>query len=137
MDEGLLAAYQATAYQVRLNDGRRATLRIGEPLPASLHPMVGNRPWGFITAWNPASQPRPRQQNRMAQRQLLRTLREWPGIRLHAGVGAGPDGWQEPSLFVIGATPEQLDPLALCFGQNAYVHGMGTGAAMLRLMPVS
>ena len=133
MDE-LIAAYQATDYRVRLARGGYTSISVDNPLPADLQPLVGDRAWGFITAWNPKSQPLPRQQNRVAQRGLLSALRECPGtVSLLPAIGVGGEGaWREPSLLVVGPPLDQLDPLALRFGQNAYLHGRGAGPAMLR-----
>lgn len=133
MDD-LLAAYQATDYRVRLARGGYASIRVGHALPAELQPIVDGHHWGFITAWNPESQPLPRQPNRHAQHLLLRALRGEPGtIAVYAAMGVAGDGqWREPSLFVVGPELQQLDPLAQRFGQNAYLHGHGDGPAVLR-----
>ena len=136
MDESLLAAYRATEYRVRLGGGGWASIRVDQPLPAPLQQAVGNRPWGFITAWNPRSQPQSRTANRCTLRQLLGALRGQPEtIAVHAAIGVGGDGWKEPSLFVIGPAPDVLDDLAERYGQNAYVHGHGQARAQLRLLP--
>jgi Protein of unknown function (DUF3293) len=133
MDE-LIAAYQATDYRVRLARGGWVSIRIDKPLPLDLLPLVGDNDWGFITAWNPQSQPAPRQSNRHAQHMLLAALRGYPStVAVRAAIGVGGDGqWREPSLFVVGPDSDQLDPLARRFGQNAYLHGYGAGPAMLR-----
>lgn len=135
MDE-LIAAYQATDYRVRLARGGHASIRLDQPLPAELLHLVGNHHWGFITAWNPKSQPTARQQNRLAQQRLLRALRDCPStVSLWPAIGVGDEGWwREPSLFVVGPQLDQLDPLARRFGQHAYVHGHSTGPAMLRCL---
>ncbi len=136
MHESLLAAYLATKYRVRLPCGGRANIQIDHPLPNPLLDWVGDHCWGFITAWNPRSQPRARAANRRAQRQLLGALREQPEtIAVHAAIGVGGAGWKEPSLFVIGPAPDLLDHLAQRFGQNAYVYGRGRAVAQLRLLP--
>jgi len=136
MDEALLAAYRSTDYRVRLGGGRHASIRIDQPLPASLVPTVKDHSWGFLTAWNPRSQPHTRAQNRQAQRRLLGALNELPATRLiNAGVGVGTDGWKESSLFVVGLDLGQLDALARRFDQHGYVYGRGHGIARLRLLP--
>jgi hypothetical protein len=136
MDD-LVAAYQATDYRVRLARGGWASIRIGEALPADLLPMVGDQPWGFITAWNPMSQPLPRQRNRAAQRLLLKALgSQLAATALHPAMGVGSNGlWREPSLFVVGLDGDALDRLAHRFEQRAYVYGQGSLPARLRLMP--
>ncbi|MFC4763042.1 DUF3293 domain-containing protein [Dyella koreensis] len=134
MDENLLAAYRAAAYRVRLRQGGWATIRIDAPLPTALVAVAGERPWGFITAWNPHSQVRSSGWNRKVQHRLLITLRDLPSTqRVCAGVGTGM-GWKEPSLFVIGPDTASLDTVARNFEQNAYVHGYRDGIALLRLL---
>jgi hypothetical protein len=134
MDE-LLAAYQATDYRVRLARGGFASIRVDRPLPAELVSLVGSAHWGFITAWNPQSQPLARQVNRHTQHLLLRALRERPDTRVYAAMGVSADSkWREPSLFVVGPDIGQLDPLARRFGQNGYLRGQGDGLAALRWM---
>lgn len=137
MHDALLAAYRATAYRVRLAGGGWCAIRIDQPLPAALAHLAGDGAWGFITAWNPDSQPTPRADNRHAQRRLAAALRALPGVRaVHAGQGVSADGgWREASLWVIGAGTAELDPIARQFGQHGYVHGVAAGPARLRLLP--
>ena len=136
MDESLLAAYVATEYRVRLGCGGWATIQIDRPLPAPLTDWAGDDSWGFITAWNPCSLPQERAANRLAQRELLGALRELTETTaVHPAIGVGSDGWKEPSLFVIGPGPDQLDRVAQRFEQNAYLHGKGHAPAQLRLTP--
>lgn len=132
MDKALTAAYRASGYRVRLPRGGWATIRIDQPLPEPLQQLVGSHAWGFITAWNPRSQPRARQVNRMAQRQLLTALRALPATgAIRPGIGVG-NGWREPSLFAIGPGVETLDRLARFHEQHAYVHGRARETARLR-----
>lgn len=133
MDDVLLAAYRASAYRVRLAGGGWATIRIDAPLPEALTPHVGRHPWAFITAWNPCSQPLPRSINRRSQHALLEALRALAAtVAVRPGCGVGVDGWHEPSLFVVGPDPGEMDMLAHRYGQNAYVHGHGDQPARLR-----
>lgn len=135
MDDKLLAAYRATAYRVRLTRGGWATIRIDEPPPTALRELIGEHPWAFITAWNPLSRPVPRSGNRLAQRELLATLRSLPTIlTITPGCGTGLAGWHEPSFFVVGPDATSLDVLGHRYEQNAYVHGCGAAWARLRLL---
>jgi hypothetical protein len=135
MDEALLAAYRATAYRVRLARGGWAAIHVDEPPPAALLALIGERPWGFVTAWNPYSQPAPRADNRRAQRGLLAALRAMPETAaVFPACGVGPGGWREPSLFVLGPGTTALDTLAHRYEQNAYVHGYSAAPAQLRLL---
>lgn len=124
-----------TEYRVRLPRGGWTVIRIGEPLPHALHDKVkdGHAPWGFITAWNPFAQRTSRERNRAAQRELLAALRAL-GAALRAGVGAGRDGWREPSLFVTGLNFDAMDVLGHHFEQAAIVRGTGYGEAELRVL---
>ena len=137
MDEALLAAYRATDYRVRLARGGWAAIRIDQPLPADLGSLAGNRPWGFITAWNPYSQPDTRARNRVAQHALLAALRALQQTTLiRAGAGVSTDGqWREASLWVVGPDETALDALARRFGQIGYVRGDAASPARLRLTP--
>lgn len=134
MDKALIEAYRATDYLVCLNEVAWASIRIDQPLPASLHVLVGTQSWGFITAWNPGSETRSLADNLAAQSDLLATLRAWPEAAIHAAIGIGAGGWNEPSLFVIGLDLLTLDTLCNRHGQNAYVHGHGRAPASLRLL---
>lgn len=134
MDDSLIAAYRSTDYRVRLSRGGTVSIRIDQPLPATLLELAGERPWGFITAWNPGSRPQSRAENRSAQRELLRCVRGLACDCVVAGVGVGSRGWRENSLFVVGPTMESLDVLARHFGQLGYVHGQGAAAAQLRVI---
>jgi hypothetical protein len=130
--EDFAAAYAATDYRVRLPRGGWATIRIGEPLPAALQELAGTQPWGFITAWNPHGLQRNRQVNRLAQRQLVLTLKASPStVAILPAIGVGSE-WREPSLFAIGPGTNLLDSLAMLHEQLAWVHGGDRGMARLR-----
>ena len=134
MDEFLLEAFRATAYHVNLDTVTWATIRVDLPLPTELVPVVGSRPWAFITAWNPQARRRPPEENLAAQRELLTALQDQPGVTIHPAVGVGSTGWIEPSLFAIGVDVDVMDSLARKHAQLAYVHGQANGTAHLRLM---
>jgi Protein of unknown function (DUF3293) len=132
MDEALLAAYRASTYRVRLRQGGVATIRIDRALPNALQDMVGESPWSFVTAWNPYSQPLPREINRRSQRSLLAELQVRDDVHaIRAAVGVGADGWHEPSLFVIGPDRAAIEALAGKYRQYAYLHGDRLGLARL------
>jgi hypothetical protein len=133
MDSGLIAAYRSTDYRVRLARGGFASLHVDAPVPAALRALVGPRSWAFITAWNPFSQRRPREQNHAAQQSLLAALQKLPSTAaIHPAIGVGQD-WREPSFFVVGPELAEMDALAQQFQQNTYVHGLAEGYARLRL----
>lgn len=132
MDEALLHAYRRTAYRVRLGTGGTATVRVGEPLPAALRPLAGERDWGYFTAWNPCSEPQSPKVNREAQRRLLADLRAERGLDIHPALGVGANGWREPSFWIVGIAPGTLERLGERYRQNAWLAGRGAGAAALR-----
>lgn len=126
----LIALYRSTHYDVRLNGGRRITLRVGSDCPDL--PIESNERWGFITAWNPFSEPRPASDNRAAQRELFDALKRSSRVLLPA-VGRIPgEPWREPALFAGGISLDELDRLARTFRQNAIVTGRGHGVGSLR-----
>lgn len=133
MDNSLIDIYRSTDYRVRLAEGGWVSIQVDAALPTSLHPLIGERSWAFITAWNPGSQVQPRRHNRTAQQALLIALRGLPQTTcIRAGLGVG-SAWREASLFVVGPNLADIDQLAQQFQQNAYVHGLGNGYARLRL----
>lgn len=136
MDEALLAAYRDTAYLVCVDAAQWPCIRLDKTLPAALQTLVGDAPWGFITAWHPHSTPRADAVNTAAQQRLLQQLRVDPARPvLYPAIGIGCIGWYEPSLFVIGLGMAQLDGLCRDSAQDAYVHGRGSAPACLRLVP--
>ncbi|HEX8779244.1 MAG TPA: DUF3293 domain-containing protein, partial [Rhodanobacter sp.] len=120
-------------YRVRLAHGGFASIRVDAPVPAALLALIGSRSWSFMTAWNPCSEGRPRDQNHHAQRALLAALQKLPSTAsIYPAIGAGQD-WREPSFFIVGPALAETDALARQFQQNAYVHGLAGGYARLRL----
>lgn len=132
MGETLLDAYRTTRYLVCVDGVDWADLRIGRGLPDSLQAAVGDGYWAFITAWNPLSLAREDALNRIAQRALCAALNALPDTRLRPAIGIGADGWSEPSFFVTGPSPAELDALANEHQQIAYVLGHGASPAQLR-----
>jgi hypothetical protein len=133
MDEALLETYCRSTYRVRLPGGGRATLRIGQPLPVALQPLAERRDWGFLTAWNPRSQPQPPLANREAQRRLLADLQADAGLSIYPALGLGDGGWREPSLWIVGIDADALRRLGERYGQNAWLQGHGAGTVELCL----
>lgn len=125
-------AFRGTAYHVNLDTLNWATIRVDLPLPAELAALVGQRPWAFITAWNPQARRQSAKDNKAAQQALLSALLDSPEASVYPAIGVGDSGWSEPSLFVIGADTAAIDALARTHRQLAYVHGQAGGAALLR-----
>ena len=128
-------AYRAANYAIRLPHGRRVVLRIGGSAPDALREfLVGverERCAGFITAWNPFSQPAPREENRRCQRELLGRLRN-EARRVFVGAGYAGD-WREPSFAVFAVALARLDDLAREFRQNAILTLRANESVRLRL----
>jgi len=126
--------YAACHYDVRLPGGGRATLRIGEPLPAPLADWLADAPFAaFVTAYNPRSRLQSAAHNRAAQRTLLREIRSVAGARVLPGAGHLPgQRWREPSLLVAGLALTAVDTLACRHSQNAIVLAHRNAATQLR-----
>ncbi|HKU78253.1 MAG TPA: DUF3293 domain-containing protein [Rhodanobacteraceae bacterium] len=132
LPESIRRAWTETDYRVRVPYGGFASIRCGKPLPMPLLAMLrhADDPWGYITAWNPAGVALPLATNKIRQRRLRDELRG-DRHRFIGGIGVGPAGWREPSLFVPGMTHAQLDAMARRFGQLGVVRGIGAGPAEL------
>lgn len=119
-----------TDYRVRLPRGGHVSIWCGRPLPPQLLALLqrADDPWGYITAWNPASVRLPLASNKVRQRRLRDELKA-DRHRYLGGVAVGPNDWREPSLFVPSMTHAQLDAMAHRFGQIGVVRGIGAGPA--------
>jgi hypothetical protein len=131
LPESIRRAWLATDYRVRLPGGGYANIHCGQPLPLPLQSLLASNgdPWGYITAWNPGAVRLPLTANRARQRRLRDTLKSLD-LRWYGGVGVGPGGWREASLFVPGIRYARLDELARHFGQLGVVRGAGTTAEL-------
>ena len=113
--EALAAAYHAARYVADTPSGTFVVV-VGE-LASVLEATIEADSFAFITAWNPASQPRGKDQNEAADARLVVELdalaiRRWP---MQA---SAPDGrWGEPGWLLAGIDPAALDHLARTFGQ--------------------
>ncbi|NMO13430.1 DUF3293 domain-containing protein [Pyxidicoccus fallax] len=134
--EGLLKAYRATRYVIgphAVTGGEERELRVG-----ALHPALdavleerGHREWAFLTAWNPGSHPRDKNENQRAQDQLLSQLIAG-GWQVAAAVGQSEDGnWSEPSFFVPGLCRAEAERFGRAYGQVAVLVGRVGGLAEL------
>lgn len=130
----LINAYRATFYEVRLPDGTRPTLRIGEVVPDVLCKWTGHDwPLVFLSACNPRSNRLSLFENRLRTRALLGRLNR-TGIRKLLGAGRASDqAWRETSLLISGLSLPAADRLAIEFGQNAIVLATEAKSTQLRL----
>lgn len=121
----LLTAYLTTTYRiVEEGSGVDIGARVGVQCPEidAVLARHGARSGTFITAWNPRSQPQPRQVNEAAQRRLEVELQRRGIVCLpHLGVGADPAWAPEHGVLALDLPPAEAVPLAEAFGQNAVV----------------
>lgn len=117
--EALDAAYRATTYRVG-----RHSLRIGEAHPWLDH-LLANRGlvhYAYLTAANPGSRALAPAENARRMRALEEEL---AGFVLLRGAAHADDGsWEpEPSLLVLGLSPDDATEIARRYGQNAILVG--------------
>lgn len=111
----LAIAYAVADYAVVL-DGDTFALRVGEPAP-DLEAYWPATHYVFITAWNPASEPRSDTANETADALLVAQL-DAAGAMRQAAWAEDPNGdWREPGWLVADLDPATRDLLAYEFGQ--------------------
>ena len=118
----LIEAYESTDFRVL--EPQEFTLRVGRYSPElqALYADLRVSSAGYLTAWNPFSAETSGEDNRKAQRRLLRRL-SLEGFPTLNALGIDPSGdWPgEESVFVPGLDLEQAKALGTEFGQNAIV----------------
>jgi hypothetical protein len=129
-DEALLAAYRRAIWEVRLPHGT-VTLTLAERVASAASPEArcpggasAILPAGIITAYNPRSVLRARDQNRAAHRRLRSTLIESSAVLLPTlarDADSRSRAWDEPGYLVFDASRELLVRIAGEFDQNAIV----------------
>ena len=135
---GLALAYAKADYAVAL-DGDALALRVGETA-TDLEAYWPAQRYAFITAWNPASQPRPDEANAQADAMLVALLDEAGAPRLAAWAAADDGTWREPGWLVANLEPGALDRLAVEFGQAgvlAWERGAPVRLRMLLARPAA
>lgn len=111
----LAIAYAAAEYAVQLGQ-QEHRLRVGHPAAAMEVGVPASR-YAFLTAWNPASDPRPDDANHAADARLVARL-DGLAIARRPAWAQSPDGrWREPGWLLCGATTGQVLTLAREFGQ--------------------
>ena len=121
-DPVLLKAYRAAEYVVPIG-ARLCVFQPDRPAPGLLDTwLADNGPAGWLSAFNPGSRRLSILDNLRRHDALWRRLRA-EGRTALAGYAADPVGeWpDEPSLLVPGIGLEQLNRLALDFGQVAFL----------------
>lgn len=128
----LADAYCAANYRWEL-DGRWHPLRIGAPAVDLEGAFPDCAVFGLLSAWDPHSIPRAESVNRLADDALQASLLA-SGLPFQAGFSSAPDrSWREPSWLVMGMPLEELDRLALRFGQLAALGWHWGEAVRLRM----
>lgn len=128
----LATAYAAAEYVVVL-DGDPLPLRVG--LPATdLEAYAPAARYAFITAWNPASQPRSDTANEAADALLVAQLDEVGAVRHPAWAQDPAGGWREPGWLVAGLSEDDLLRLGLEFGQAGVLDWQAGEPVRLRML---
>ena len=128
----LASAYAAAVYVVAL-DGDSFPLRVGEPA-RDLEAYAPASRYAFITAWNPASQPRSDTANEAADA-LLVTQLDALGVTRHAAWAQDADGrWREPGWLVADVDESALLRLAEEFGQAGVLDWAAGEPVRLRML---
>ncbi len=126
----LLAIYRGSDYRVTDEGGREFVMHVDQPSPTlgALMARYGARSAVFVSAYNPASEPRTEAENRAAQARLEQEVVA-QGCRIFQGVGEDPDGGcpGEPCLLVFDWPREKVLALGRAYGQNALLW-VGTDA---------
>lgn len=128
----LAIAYAVADYAVVL-DGDTFALRVGEPAP-DLEAYWPAAHYAFITAWNPASEPRSDAANETADALLVAQL-DAAGVIRQAAWAEDPHGdWREPGWLVADLDPGTRDLLAYEFGQAGVLAWQRGEPVRLRMM---
>ena len=122
IDPDLLAIYKKSDYRVHDPAGVDFVMHIEEYCPA-LHRLMQRekvRMSGFVSAYNPRSEPRSDLENTMAQERLRQEvmMRGWKFLE---GVGEDPGGEcaGEPCLLILDISFSDCEALGRSYGQNA------------------
>lgn len=111
----LAQAYAAAEYRV-VHGGEELRLQVGQPA-ARLEALSAASHHAFVTAWNPASDPRPEDANVAADDRLVARI-DSMGLERHAAWAQAPDGrWREPGWVLCDAGTEAAIALGREHGQ--------------------
>lgn len=87
--------------------------------------------WAFITAWNPLPDILSIEENRVRNLDLEEDIKTL-GLKYKPGIGVSEDeNWSEESFFVENISKNQIQDLAIKYGQLAYVFGSKNEKAAL------
>ena len=119
----LIRAYREAHYIV-LDEGTEIRLQVGT-VNLELTRFMSNKnvsTASVLTAYNPYSEVKTKQENELAQMQLRHKLQE-KGIAMLEAVGRdAKEQWEpEPSVLALDLTLNEAEILADEFGQNAFI----------------
>lgn len=130
----LAAAYAVASYGVRLG-GEQLGFRVGERAP-DLEDRWPATSYAFITAWNPASSPRPDDANHAADALLTARLSEMEVGCKPAWARSRDGQWHEPGWLLAQVDDTIADELGIAFGQAAILAwDAGKRVTLRMLMP--
>ena len=112
----LLHAYLTAEYRWQ-HAGNWHDIVIGLPTPGLELAYPGARSFGALSAWNPLSVERDREENRRADEHLHETLIESGYPFRPAFAAARNRTWREPSWLVMDMSDAAFDMLSRRFGQ--------------------
>lgn len=117
--------YSDTTYTVFVVN-KKHDIKIGETVPIVINELLKKANTAVIlTAWNPRSQPFSLQENKSRNNYLRVSLMK-NNFSIFEALGEGKDEsgseWPaEESFFIPGIAKEEVENLAIEYGQNAYV----------------
>ena len=118
----LIRAYREAHYIV-LDEGTEMRLKVGT-VNLELARLMSNKnahTASVLTAYNPYSEVKTKQENELAQMQLRQRLDEM-GIATLEALGRAMEQWEpEPSVLSLDLTLKEAETLADEFGQNALI----------------
>ncbi|MCA0393793.1 MAG: DUF3293 domain-containing protein [Proteobacteria bacterium] len=112
----LLHAFLAAEYRWQ-HDGGWHDIIIGLPTPGLELAFPDATTFGALSAWNPLSIERSRDENRLADEALHDALVASGHAYLPAFASARNRSWREPSWLVFGMGTDEFDALSRRFGQ--------------------
>ncbi len=112
----LLTAYLEAEYRWQ-HDGSWHDILIGLPTPGLELAYPSATSFGLLSAWNPYSVERGKEENQRADEALCGALDASGYPFLPAFAQAANRSWREPSWLVMGMEPAPFDALARRFGQ--------------------
>ena len=126
-------AYRRTTYAIRTNDGE-LQIHPGRRSP-ELDALLGRErvhQWAYVTACNPGSRLLSSDENASRQKALMAAVRDCGLIFFEGESALDAAVWPpEPSLLILGISPDEARSLGRQFGQLAIVVGRPGQPALL------